>query len=233
MLECFMTGSECNPRLLSTLRSSTEGHHHEWRLDWEWAIIHLLDCSHMSKHQMEHGDFYDPLMVRVRCSHTWSNVLAPNTGAGCMNVSAGNRRRDDCGPGCWCEEPLENVATSMWLVAPSRPCHPVPVWGAVCRLRHVPVFVLPLVSSCSVSRPRGLHLVSPPMLLAGAATGSTTSGYKIILTVQIMGAPSSGCLMINESKSKCFVGNLCPSQNIETWELASQFGNLCLCNTYR
>jgi len=76
----------------------------------------------MSKHQMEHGDFYDPLMVRVRCSHTWSNVLAPNTGAGCMNVSAGNRRGDECGPGCWCEEPLENVATSMWLVAPSRPC---------------------------------------------------------------------------------------------------------------
>ena len=106
----------------------------------------------------------------------------------------------------------------MWPPACGLWRHPVPVWGAVCRLRHVPVFVLPLVSSCSVSRPRGLHLVGPPMLLAGAATGSTTSGYKIILTVQIMGAPSTGCLMINESK--CFVGNLCPSQNIETWELA-------------
>ena len=35
MLECFMTGSECNPRLLT--RSNTEGHPQEWRSELEWA----------------------------------------------------------------------------------------------------------------------------------------------------------------------------------------------------
>ena len=118
----------------------------------------------------------------------------------------------------------------MWPAACVAPTGPVK--QSRCeelRLRRVPVFVLPLVSSCSVTRPRGLHLVSPPTLLTGATTGSISSGYKIILTVQIMGAPSTGwwLMSLNALLEICVqVKSLKP----ENWP--SQFGNLCLCNTY-